>query len=237
MSNTTGPASSHSAVEQFGSESLANSIKTLLLERIVSGDFTPGERIVESRLARELGISQSPVREALRDLAAIGLVDIESRRGARVRRPTAKELRDVSEVRSEIDALAARLAAERLDDGTIDELRMAHQEMTDCLANGDYVGMTSADARFHRIIVGASGNEAVERVFSQLEPFARTFITLTSPNAELGGILAQHDGILQALVARDAGLAAERARSHQLSVRNAFFVDEEAFDDAMAPHV
>lgn len=230
-------SSQTNAPGNFGSESLATSIKTLLLERIVSGAFTPGERIVESRLARELGISQSPVREALRDLAAIGLVDIESRRGARVRLPTAKELRDVSEVRSEIDALAARLAAERLDDGIIEELRAAHQEMTDCLNDADYVGMTSADARFHRIIVKASGNEAVERVFGQLEPFARTFITLTSPNVELRGILEQHDGILQALLSRDPALAAERARCHQLSVRNAFFVDEEAFDDAMAPHV
>ncbi|MEM7341224.1 MAG: GntR family transcriptional regulator [Actinomycetota bacterium] len=214
----------------IGSEPLSTSIKRILLDRIVSGQLVPGERIVESRVAKELQISQSPVREALRDLAAIGLVDIESRRGARVRKPTAKELRDVSEVRAEIDALASRLAAERLTDETMDQLREAHREMTSCHAAGDYVGMTEADAEFHRIIAHASGNRAVERVFGQLEPFARTYITLTSPNVEVDGILRQHGGILDALVARDADLAADRARAHQLSVREAFFLGAEAVD-------
>lgn len=213
------------------SEPLSTSIKRILVDRIVKGDLVPGERIVESRLAKELSISQSPVREALRDLAAIGLVEIESRRGARVRQPSAKELRDVSEVRSEIDAMAARLAAKRLDDDTIDELRAAHRTMTHCLEDRDYVGMTAADAEFHRVIARASGNQAVERVFGQLEPFARTFITLTSPNVELGGILRQHGEILDALIARDADLASDRARAHQLSVREAFFVEPLAGSD------
>lgn len=218
------------------SEPLSTSIKRILLDRIVKGELVPGERIVESRLAKELSISQSPVREALRDLAAIGLVDIESRRGARVRQPTAKELRDVSEVRSEIDALAARLAAERLDEDTLDALRDAHREMTACHREGDYVGMTAADAEFHRLIAHASGNEAVERVFGQLEPFARTFITLTSPNVEVDGIIRQHGGILDALVARDPALAADRARAHQLSVRQAFFVESPLPHDHPGEH-
>lgn len=215
----------------IGSEPLSASIKRLLLDRIVNGEYGPGERIVESRLAKELQISQSPVREALRDLAVIGLIDIESRRGARVRRPTAKELRDVSEVRSEIDALAARLAAPRLSDTALKRLREAHQDMTKCLEAKDYGGMTEADAEFHRIIAYESGNEAIERVFSQLEPFARTYITLTSPNVELGGILREHGGILDALAAKDANLAAERARAHQLSVRNAFFDESGAVEE------
>lgn len=209
----------------IGSEPLSTSIKRILLHRITNGELVPGERIIESRLAKELEISQSPVREALRDLAAIGLVEIETRRGARVRQPTAKELRDVSEVRSEIDAMAARLAAPRLDDDIIEELRLAHQEMTACHDSRDYVGMTEADAEFHRIIARASGNEAIERVFGQLEPFARTFITLTSPNVEVDGILSQHEGILDALIARDPVRAADHARAHQLSVREAFFVE------------
>ena len=218
----------------FGSEPLSMSIKRVLLDRITKGELAAGERIVESRLAKELQISQSPVREALRDLAAIGLVEIESRRGARVRQPTAKELRDVSEVRSEIDAMAARLAAGRLDDDTMDALRQAHQRMTDCHNDADYVGMTEADAEFHRVIAQASGNQAIERVFGQLEPFARTFITLTSPQIEVDGILRQHGGILDALEARDPDLAADRARAHQLSVREAFFFDVSTGDQPEA---
>lgn len=220
----------------IGSEPLSASIKRLLLDRIVNGEYEPGERIVESRLAKELEISQSPVREALRDLAAIGLVEIASRRGARVRRPTAKELADVSEVRSEIDGLAARLAARRLSEDALEELANAHREMTECLADKDYVGMTEADAEFHRIIASGSGNEAIERVFSQLEPFARTFITLTSPHVALDTILSQHGGILEALTSRNPELAADRARAHQLSVRDAFFDESGVVVDFLKSH-
>lgn len=209
-------------------------MKRFLLDKIMQGDLVPGERIIESRLAKELDISQSPVREALRDLVGLGLVEIESRRGARVRKPSAKELCDVSEVRSEIDSLAARLAAERLDKKGLEAVREAHESMKSCLDAGDYIGMTQADAEFHRIIATASGNNAVVRVFGQLEPFARTFITLTSPNVELDGILRQHEGILEALNARDADLAAERARDHQLSVRATFFASPNAVDEFFA---
>ncbi len=210
---------------------LSDTVKAVLLDRILSGMYEPGERIVESRLARELKISQSPVREALRDLAAIGIVTIESRRGASVRRPTAKELRDVSQVRAEIDALAALLATDLLTDDELEQLAAANKAMEDCHRREDYVGMSKADASFHRIIVAASGNGAAERVFSQLEPFARTFITLTLPNVNVQSILDQHHGILEALVARDSELAAKRAREHQLSVREAFFAaDDEDID-------
>lgn len=207
----------------MGSEPLSSQVKRFLLDQIVKGELVPGQRIVESRLAKELDISQSPVREALRDLVGLGLVEIESRRGARVRQPTAKELRDVSEVRAEIDALAARLATPRLDETIVQELETCHQTMSACYDSRDFVGMTQADARFHQIIADASGNDAVRRVFGQLEPFARTFITLTSPDIELADILEQHEGILEALVAGDANLAGSRAHDHQRSVRTAFF--------------
>lgn len=217
----------------MGSEPLSSKVKRFLLDQIVKGELVPGERIVESRLAKELDISQSPVREALRDLVGLGLVEIESRRGARVRQPTAKELRDVSEVRAEIDALAARLATSRLDDAKIEELKACHQTMSECHDNRDFIGMTEADARFHQIIAEASGNGAVRRVFGQLEPFARTFITLTSPDVELEGILQQHEGILEALISGDADLAACRAHDHQLSVRKAFFEGSDEEHDAV----
>ncbi len=88
----------------FGGELLSTSIKRLLLERIMSGHYQPGERIIELQVAKELGTSQSPIREALRDLAGVGIVTITSRRGARVRMPTGKDLADVSVVRAQIDA-------------------------------------------------------------------------------------------------------------------------------------
>ena len=202
----------------FGGELLSTTVKRMVLDRIVHGHYKPGERIIELRIAKELGISQSPVREALRDLAAIGIITIHSRRGARVRMPTGKELGDVSLVRSEIDALAARLAVPELDADTIARLQDAYDEMVACLDAGDHVGITRADARFHKIIAETSANHAVERVFDQLEPFARTFITLTLPNVDVRSIVLEHRQILTALKRRDPKLASDRARAHQVNV-------------------
>ena len=206
----------------IGGELLSTSVKRLLLDRIMRGYYKPGERIIELQLSKELGTSQSPVREALRDLAAIGIVTIHSRRGARVRLPTSKELADISLVRSEIDALAARLAATLLDEGVLVQLRDACAEMERHQADGDHVAMTQADARFHRLIVTTSANQAIQHVFDQLEPFARTFITLTLPRADTTAIIGEHRLILEALERRDASLAARHARDHQLNVSTLF---------------
>jgi DNA-binding GntR family transcriptional regulator len=202
----------------FGGELLSATVKRLVLDRIVHGHYRPGERIVEFKLAKELGVSQSPVREGLRELAAVGIVTIHPRRGARVRMPSAKELADVSVVRAEVDALAARLAAGRIPAATLDVLEALIEEMLARLDAGDFSGVTEADVRFHHLIAEASENHALVRAFDQLAPFARTFITLTLPDVDVREIVLEHRPILAALRARDAEGAAEAARAHQLSV-------------------
>jgi DNA-binding GntR family transcriptional regulator len=202
----------------FGGELLSATVKRLVLDRIVSGHYPPGARIVEFQLAKELGVSQSPVREALRELAAVGIVTILPRRGARVRLPSAKELADVSVVRAEVDGLAARLAAGRMPDDILAALEALIEEMLAALARGDFSGVTDADVRFHELIADASENHALERAFDQLAPFARTFITLTLPGVDVRDIVLQHRPILEALRAHDAERAAGAARAHQLAV-------------------
>ncbi|GAA4699670.1 GntR family transcriptional regulator [Nocardioides conyzicola] len=206
----------------FGGELLSTSVKKVLLDRIMHGHYKPGERIVELQVAKELGTSQSPVREALRDLAAIGIVTFHSRRGARVRLPTSKELADISLVRSELDALAATIASPLMDESILAELRTTFEEMQAHQAERNFVAMTQADARFHRIIATTSANEAIQHVFDQLEPFARTFITLTLPRVDIGSIIAEHQTILEALERRDAVSAAVAARTHQRNVSALF---------------
>jgi DNA-binding GntR family transcriptional regulator len=202
----------------FGGELLSATVRRLVLDRIVRGHYRPGERIVEFKLAKELGVSQSPVREGLRELAAVGIVTIHPRRGARVRLPSAKELADVSLVRAEVDALAARLAAGRIPDATLDDLEGLIDEMLTRLEQRDFPGVTAADVRFHQLIAEAAQNHALTRAFEQLAPFARTFITLTLPNVDVREIVLEHRPILEALRAHDADRAAEAARRHQLSV-------------------
>ena len=192
---------------------LSTSVKNFLLDRILRGYYKPGDRIVEFQLCKELGTSQSPVREAVRELASI-----HSRRGARVRRPTTKELVDNNLVRSEIDALAAGLATPLLDEATLVALRETCEDMEHHQASDDYSQLTQADAHFHRLIVQASANQALLQTFDRLEPFARTFITLTIPTVNVKSVVAEHRLILEALEARDPSRAAMRARNHQLSV-------------------
>lgn len=206
------------ASTDFGGELLSATVRRLVLDRIVRGHYRPGERIVEFKLAKELGLSQSPVREGLRELAAVGIITIHPRRGARVRLPSAKELADVSVVRAEVDALAARLAAPRITDASLEALEALIEKMLVQLDAGDFSGVTDADVRFHHLIAEASENHALQRAFDQLAPFARTFITLTLPGVDVRGIVQEHRPILAALRTRDAEAAAEAARRHQLSV-------------------
>lgn len=173
-------------------------------------------------LRRSSEQAQSPVREALRDLAAIGIIEIQARQGARVRMPSNKELADVSIVRSELDALAARLAVEVLDVSLVDDLQQLVEEMAACIAADDHRSMALADAQFHGWIAEAADNVAVQRVFDQLEPFGRTFVTLMLPNVDVDGILHEHEVILSAIRAGDGPGAAAAARVHQLNVSSLF---------------
>ena len=101
---------------------LSDQVKDRLLQSILDGRYPPGARIVETRVARELGTSQAPVREALRDLEALGVVETAAFRGARVRRPSADELLEAFVIRAELESLGARLAIPRLTDGDLEVL-------------------------------------------------------------------------------------------------------------------
>jgi DNA-binding GntR family transcriptional regulator len=141
---------------------LSDQVKDRLLEAILDGRYPPGARIVETRVARELGTSQAPVREALRDLEALGVVETSPFRGARVRRPSADELLEAFTVRSQLESLAARLALERITDDELDELSLYLDEMRRAARAGDSHAEATADASFHGRVVEIAGN-ATER--------------------------------------------------------------------------
>jgi DNA-binding GntR family transcriptional regulator len=193
---------------------LSDTIKDRLLAAILDGRYPPGARIVETRVARELGTSQAPVREALRDLEALGVVEITAFRGARVRRPTPDELLEAFAVRSELEALGVRLAVPRLTDVDLDELGRLLDAMREASARGDTAGEAAADAAFHALFMGRSGNGTLVRVWNRLEPFSRTWISLTIPGADQDRILDLHAAALEALRGRDAVRAEAAVRHH-----------------------
>ncbi|NIA24076.1 MAG: FCD domain-containing protein [Gammaproteobacteria bacterium] len=193
---------------------LSAQVKDRILQQILEGELAPGSRIVETRIARELGTSQAPVREALRDLATLGLVDMEPYRGARVRRPTKVELVEAMEVRAELEALAARQACKRIDDGVLADLRGLIDEMQGFADAGDAHAHALNNTEFHATVVRASGNKTLERIWSMLEPYARTYVTAMAPGTDLTWLTQRHAGIVEALEARDPERAGEAMRVH-----------------------
>lgn len=182
---------------------LADQVKDRILEDILTGHHPPDSRIVETRIARELGTSQAPVREALRGLEALGVVEITPFRGARVRRPSKREIIEAYAVRSTLEALASRLGVPRMTDADLTALAGHLDAMRAAARRGDGHAVAEADARFHGRIVELADNGTLERVWRSLEPFSRTYLTLAVPGADPAWAADLHAPILEALEARD----------------------------------
>jgi len=195
-------------------EVLADLVKDRLLQDILGGHYPPDSRIVETRVAREYGTSQAPVREALRGLEALGVVEITPFRGARVRRPTADELVEAYAVRAELESLGARLAVPRMTDADLDELLAFGNEMQRAADEGDRHGVAIADAAFHARLIEIAGNAALERVWRSLEPYPRTYITLVAPGADPHWTAGLHAPVFEALRSRDPEAVGRALRIH-----------------------
>jgi DNA-binding GntR family transcriptional regulator len=193
---------------------LADQVRERLLERILSGRYPPDARIVETQVARELGTSQAPVREALRGLQALGVVEITPFRGARVRRPTPRELLEAYAVRSALETLAARIAVPRLTEPDLERLGGEVDEMGAAAAAGDRHRVAAADARFHGLIVELADNATLLKVWGSLEPFLRTYITLIVPGADPQWSADLHVPVLDALRRRDADAVVAALEAH-----------------------
>jgi DNA-binding GntR family transcriptional regulator len=198
----------------FARSNLREQIKDVLLQRIVEGSYPPGSRIVETRVAQELGVSQGPVREALRDLEQLGCVVHEPYRGCSVRAFSVDELLDAFPVRAALEALAARLAAERITDAELDALDELLDRMRLAARGGDAHDQSQANASFHATIVRAARNSTLERQWRMLEPFSRTYLTVSRPGIDLLHLSERHVPILDALRRHEPDAAAEAMHDH-----------------------
>jgi DNA-binding GntR family transcriptional regulator len=198
----------------FTRANLREQIKDVLLQRIVGGTYPPGSRIVETRVAQELGVSQGPVREALRDLEQLGCVVHEPYRGCSVRAFSVDELLDAFPVRAALEALAARLAAERITDAELRKLDRLLERMRLAAQRGDAHDQSQANASFHATIVRAARNSTLERQWRLLEPFSRTYLTVSRPGIDLVHLSDRHTPILDALRHREPDAAADAMHDH-----------------------
>jgi DNA-binding GntR family transcriptional regulator len=189
---------------------LREQVKELLLERILGHAYAPGERLVETRIAQELGISQAPVREALRDLESLRFVESAPFRGTWVRDVSDRELAEMYPIRAALEEVAAREAADRMG-GNVTAL----ERERDAIARARSVReQVEHDARFHRIIVAAAGNARLLELWESLQVEARTAITALRVGMDPAEVAALHDPIVEALRRQDAAEAGREIRRH-----------------------
>lgn len=192
---------------------LREQIKDVLLQRILDGVYAPGDRIVEIRLADEFGLSQAPVREALRELEILRLVVSEPFRGVRVKQVLPEEITEIYPVRAALEELAAQAAAPRLA-GRIQPLADEVDAMRAAAADRDLHRFVSHDVAFHRLFVHASGNQTLIEVWESLHVELRTRLTLIQRVEELGDVAETHVCVMEALGADNAKLAGRLVREH-----------------------
>lgn len=206
---TTEPAPARAAHEPIGVR-----IRNQLLERILSGHYSPGERLVELQLAREFGTSQAPVREALRDLETAGLVTIRPRRGSFVGDYHARTQHEIYYVRGALEEAAVRLAVPALT-RDISGLEAHLEGMREAARSADLEAIIHHSVGFHRAIMQASGNDLLIRMWESLHVEIHSRKTLLQPNIDIFAVAESHAPIFDAIRLGDVELACRLSREHQ----------------------
>lgn len=192
-------------------DQVANRVRDMIIEAVLE----PGSRIDEAQLIRDLGVSRTPFREALRTLAAEGLVTIKPSKGAVVRRLTPKDVHSMLEVLSELEKLAGRLACERATDAEVDDLVALHERMLEHYAERDRMPYYKLNQEFHSRLAALSGNEPLQEMQNNLQARLKRirYIGNDSPESWAGAV-ADHEEMIAALRVRDSEALGEAMWTH-----------------------
>ena len=194
--------------------SLREQVRDALLRDILRGVFAPGDRLVEMKIARDLGTSQAPVREALRELEALGFITSQPHRGAVVGDVWRRGLHEIYAVRGGLEELATRLATPRLR-GDVCALQREVDAMKSAALDGDVDALIAHSYRFHRAILEASDNLLLLSVWQGLHIETRTTITMMAPGIDLMAVAISHQPIVDAIASGDVEHACRVSREHQ----------------------
>lgn len=186
-----------------------------LRKAILTGQLKPGERLMEVHLAGKLGVSRTPIREAIRKLELEGLVTMIPRRGAEVAQITEKSLKDVLEVRRALDVLCVELACERITPEEIEALKEACGEFKQATKGKDASVIAKADVKLHDIIVQATGNQRLQQLVNNLaEQMYRYRFVYIKDDSQHERLIAEHQEILDSILEHDKERAAKAAKLH-----------------------
>lgn len=182
--------------------------------QIIVGRYAPGSRLIEDRLAKELGVSRNPVRESLRVLETEGFVEMIPRRGAVVASITPDEAADIFEVRRSLEALAARLAVRRGDDTDVAELRVVVHNAWSAVEASDLQQLTLLNTRFHELVHCMARNGYLRDAMSALRNRMQWIFTQGTTEDRAAESVREHEILLDAIANRDEEKAAALVEAH-----------------------
>lgn len=186
-----------------------------LREAILKGDFAPGERLMEKQLAERLGVSRTPIREAIRKLELEGLVVMIPRKGAEVASITGKDISDVLEVRATLEALAVKLACKKMSEHDLDELNSVNEEFKLAADQKNVKRLIEKDVEFHDVIFHASDNDKLINIINNLrEQIYRYRVEYIYKMKDYSDLVKEHDEIVQAIKERRGQEASVLALKH-----------------------
>ena len=200
--------------------SLRNKVFRYIKSHIISGAYNPGETLLESKLAEELGVSRTPIREAIRLLELEGLVEVTTKKGAVILGISQKDVQDIYAIRQLVEGLAGRWAAERISEGELKDLQKTFELMEFYGQKQDLEEVTELDNKFHQAIYEASGSRILFLTLRNLHEYAQMArIRSLAFRNRLPQTLTEHKAILEAIRSKDAD-GAEKALSEH--VRNVY---------------
>ena len=186
-----------------------------LRRAILRGELKPGERLMEIQLANKLGVSRTPIREAIRKLELEGLVHMVPRKGAEVAEITEKNLRDVLEVRCVLEELAVRLACQRITEEGLEKLKKAAQAFHASLDSDDITQIAQADVEFHDVIYEATDNRKLVQLLNNLrEQMYRYRIEYLKKKDFYPKLLKEHHQVIEAIEEKDEEKATQITGLH-----------------------
>jgi DNA-binding GntR family transcriptional regulator len=216
---------------------LADAVYETIMEAILGGRYASGEEMTEVALAAELGVSRTPVHEALKRLAVDGLVEPMTNRQSRVVRLTAQQVREVYEMRLLLEPAAAERAAERLNPADLDVLREAMRTLAATTGRPNWaIRAIEFDIRFHDTLAAACGNERLRADITRYRRLVRAFCRATGTADVLQEAFAEHLEIVNALEKCD-GVAAHWAMTAHIEARMQAALEEVARQDAQTTQV
>ena len=183
--------------------------------QILTGGIIPGTRMMEVELAEEMGVSRTPIREAIRKLEKEGLVTIEPRRGAYASRISTEDMVEILEVRQDLEGLAAELAASRMSPEQMKELKSISENYNRAVEEGDMDSMIKHDTMFHRLIVDSCNNKILVHMVEQLQELVLRFRYIYYDNFRRAEHMPEeHRDIMTAIAEGDTKKAREAADVH-----------------------